>query len=324
MIVRKKYNGTPFFQPSDMMAELISRQYSLLQVVSRFGMTLGVGEKSVSEVCQLNGVDTNTFLAVINYVGNGCSPEFIPEPDTISLPSLLKYLRESHTYFLEYSLPSIRRKLIGTINYSSSNEFSFLILKYYDSFCEEVRAHLDYENKIVFPHVDALLSHRATDFTIDAFDTEHDETADGKLNELKNIIIRYYSSPSESNYALNDVLSDIFICNEELDAHGLVEENLFLPAVKLLETHASETDDFLIDNRTEDADASLLSSREKDIVVCVVKGLTNKEIADKLNISFNTVLTHRRNIAHKLEIHSPAGLTIYAIVNGLVKLEELE
>ena len=100
MIVRKKYNGTPFFQPSDMMAELISRQYSLLQVVSRFGMTLGVGEKSVSEVCQLNGVDTNTFLAVINYVGNGCSPEFIPEPDAISLTSLLKYLRESHTYFL--------------------------------------------------------------------------------------------------------------------------------------------------------------------------------------------------------------------------------
>ncbi|MBQ1611884.1 MAG: response regulator transcription factor, partial [Alphaproteobacteria bacterium] len=68
---------------------------------------------------------------------------------------------------------------------------------------------------------------------------------------------------------------------------------------------------------------SALSPREKDIVIGVVKGLTNKEIADKLFISLNTVLTHRRNIARKLEIHSPAGLTIYAIINGLVDLKDV-
>ncbi|MBO7466895.1 MAG: helix-turn-helix transcriptional regulator [Bacteroidaceae bacterium] len=323
-MISKNYHTTHLFRPTDLMAELINRQYSLLQIVSRFGMSLGVGEKSVSEVCREHNVDCSTFLAVINYVGNGCRQDFIPEPETISLPSLLKYLRESHTYFLEYSLPSIRRKLIGTVNYSSSNEFPLLILKYYDSFFEEVRAHLDYENKTVFPHVDALLTHHPSSFTIDAFDTEHDETADGKLNELKNIIIRYYSAPSVSNYALNDVLSDIFICNEELNAHGLVEENLFLPAVKLLEERASEENESIPCCEEGISDASLLSPREKEIVIGVVKGLTNKEIADKLYISLNTVLTHRRNIARKLEIHSPAGLTIYAIVNGLVKIEELE
>lgn len=67
-----------------------------------------------------------------------------------------------------------------------------------------------------------------------------------------------------------------------------------------------------------------LSSREKDIVIGVVHGLTNKEIADRLFISVNTVITHRRNISRKLQIHSPAGLTIYAITNKLVEMNELK
>lgn len=74
----------------------------------------------------------------------------------------------------------------------------------------------------------------------------------------------------------------------------------------------------------EEEDQQTLSSREKEIVICVVKGMTNREIADSLFLSAHTVITHRRNIARKLHIHSPSGLTIYAIVNKLVKLEDLQ
>ncbi len=73
----------------------------------------------------------------------------------------------------------------------------------------------------------------------------------------------------------------------------------------------------------EESDASTLSQREKEVLCCVVRGMTNKEIADKLFLSIHTVITHRRNIARKLQIHSPAGLTIYAIVNKLVDLSEV-
>ena len=68
----------------------------------------------------------------------------------------------------------------------------------------------------------------------------------------------------------------------------------------------------------------VLSQREKEIVTCVVKGMTNKAIADQLFLSVHTIITHRRNIARKLQIHSPAGLTIYAIVNKLVALEDIK
>ncbi len=68
----------------------------------------------------------------------------------------------------------------------------------------------------------------------------------------------------------------------------------------------------------------MLSAREKEIITCVVKGMTNKEIADELFLSAHTVITHRRNIARKLQIHSPAGLTIYAIVNKLVEIQDIK
>lgn len=80
----------------------------------------------------------------------------------------------------------------------------------------------------------------------------------------------------------------------------------------------------LINFEEEENDRNALSQREKEIVECVVKGMTNKEIAEKLYISIHTVITHRRNITRKLQIHSAAGLTIYAIVNKLVQLNEVK
>lgn len=74
----------------------------------------------------------------------------------------------------------------------------------------------------------------------------------------------------------------------------------------------------------EEDEQQSLSVREKEIVVCVVKGLTNREIADHLFLSTHTVITHRRNIARKLQIHSASGLTVYAIVNKLVELSEIQ
>ena len=74
----------------------------------------------------------------------------------------------------------------------------------------------------------------------------------------------------------------------------------------------------------KDSEQETLSQREKEIITCVVKGMTNKAIADQLYLSIHTVITHRRNIARKLQIHSPAGLTIYAIVNKLVELQDIK
>lgn len=77
------------------------------------------------------------------------------------------------------------------------------------------------------------------------------------------------------------------------------------------------------ESNTPSDEKESLSQREKEIVELVVKGMTNKQIADKLYLSVHTVVTHRRNIARKLEIHSATGLTIYAIVNKIVDISDV-
>ena len=81
----------------------------------------------------------------------------------------------------------------------------------------------------------------------------------------------------------------------------------------------------LSDNKlTQDKPESIeLSNREIDVLVALVKGLTNKEISDKLYISVHTVITHRKNIVRKTGIKSVSGLTVYALLNNLVDEAEI-
>ena len=293
----------------DRMCDLVSDRFAVLQVMSRFGIALGFGDKTIAEVCAEHRVDTATFLAVVNMLLGGSyhSAHSVPE---LSVRALTDYLHNSHGYFLEFRLPAIRRKLIEAIDYAH-NDVSFAIMRFFDEYVAEVQRHMDYEEQTVFPYVEGLLEGRVSDsYSIDDFRRRHDQV-DAKLRELKNIIIKYY--PSGSTNELNGVLFDIFTCERELASHNAVEDDLFIPAVERLAA------DSLRGERQEP-----LSAREREIIVCVVKGMTNKQIADALCISTHTVITHRRNIAAKLQIHSAAGLTIYAIVNKLVELSEIK
>jgi DNA-binding NarL/FixJ family response regulator len=69
---------------------------------------------------------------------------------------------------------------------------------------------------------------------------------------------------------------------------------------------------------------SILSEREIDVLKLLTSGNANKEIADKLNISINTVITHRKNISQKTGIKSVSGLTIYAVLKNHISIDNLK
>ena len=313
------------YRETDRICEIISSSPSILQMMCRFGIPLGVGEKTVRQVCEESNVHTGTFLAVANQMSGVPCCSYEAEPD-VSVAALVDYLSRSHHYFLNFQLPNIRRKLLEAIDCSPENDVAYLILKFYDEYMSDVRRHMQHENKKIFSYVERLLSGvRSDDFEIARFAKSH-EGVDRKLQELKNIIIKYYNPGSGSSDMLSNVLFDIFNCEADLHAHCKVEDELFVPAVQKLEIEVEA----MANDEVNDGDSSTgetkenLSEREKEIVVCIVRGMTGKEIADRLFISFNTVLTHRKNISRKLNIHSVAGLTIYAIVNGLVNINELK
>ena len=206
------------YKPTDKMIDLISDNYSLLQVMSRFGLSLGFGDKTVKEVCELNGVDCRTFLIVVNFMAEGFS-RLDGDKDDISIPALIDYLRQAHIYFLDFSLPAIRRKLIEAID-CSQDDVAFLILKFFDEYTREVRKHMDYEEKTVFKYVDALIAGNAPkNYQISTFSKHHDQVGE-KLTELKNIIIKYCPAKANENL-LNAALFDIYACDEALAAPDL-------------------------------------------------------------------------------------------------------
>ncbi len=146
-----------------------------------------------------------------------------------------------------------------------------------------------------------------------------------RLNELKDIFLRHYSMPNTR--MLNRALFNINACGDDLVSHCEIENRLLVPAVEALEKETVECRDRNAGKETPASDAEHpgnLSEREKEIVCLVVQGLTNKEIADRLFLSFRTITTYRKNISTKLNIHSTAALTIYAIVQGLVDPKEVE
>ncbi len=230
MSVQTKYS------PNDKMVELISDNYQLIQVMSRFGIPMGFGDKTVAEVCTLNGVDCDTFLSVVNFVIEGFSK--FDDKSKVSVESLLHYLIQSHIYFLDYCLPAIRRKLLEGITLRIS-DVSFLILKFFDEYTHEVRIHMEYEEKTVFEYVNLLLCGKPTDSYRIATYSEHHELVSSKLKELKNIIIKYCPDDSNTNL-LNDALYDIYRCETELESHCHVEDCLLVPAIMKLERTVSQ------------------------------------------------------------------------------------
>lgn len=250
------------------MSDLVRDDYRLLQVMSRFGLPLGFGDRTVEQVCEAHGVDACTFLAVANFMQE--EDELVhTDVQNLSIHTMLDYLKRAHSYYMDFCLPTIREKLVEAIDCSANNQVAFLILKFFDEYVAEVNEHMDFENRHEFHYVTnlmkgnveaaeritreacpmkALMRKNGEGMPVNVYSegeysnillftrqqaVQH-KLIDSKLSELKNIIIKYYPA-SEDNHLLNAVLFDIFICEEDLALHCRIEDCLFVPAVRLLE-----------------------------------------------------------------------------------------
>ena len=296
------------YKATDKICELMSHEEDAIQIISRFGLEMGVGEQTIAQVCESHNVHTPTFLAIVNY--KVCKQKALPAD--IDIPTLQRYLHNAHNYFLDFRLPRLRRALIeAIIPADPTTKIPGLILRCYDEFVEEIRTHIEHENEGRFD------------------EHEHDDRRiTDKLTEIKNLIIKYYPSPVTGNpspvtndqlpitYLLISVMSDLWHTEQDFADHCAIEDDILRPTLTHHRIHTKTTQSIV---KTEE-----LSDRERDVLIQVVRGLSNKEIADVLCISQHTVVSHRKHITRKLNIHSTAGLTIYAIVNHLIDLSAAE
>jgi len=133
------------------------------------------------------------------------------------------------------------------------------------------------------------------------------------INELKDL-------HSENKFGIivltekNSIITDSFVNEQIFDYDGKLE---ILHKIKLANQKSNNS-------KKKKKENNKISEREKAVLACVAKGLTNKEIAEELFISAHTAITHRKNIVRKLGIKTVSGLTVYAILNKIIDMSDLK
>ena len=207
------------------------------------------------------------------------------------------------------------------------------------------------------PNPSTREKHALSKYSMHVYEEEHTDV-DEKLYDLKNILIKYVRGDS-MNEMYQEVIFELFRLEKDIQDHTRIENNILLPLVEEMEDvlfypeeHSRRTagKNALADpginssapietHRTATVKGAYqvpqgipkpgkeklegLTSRELEVLQLVACGLLNKQIADRLSISLHTVISHRKNITRKLQIKTVAGLTIYALLNGLISSKNI-
>ncbi|MDR1459961.1 MAG: hemerythrin domain-containing protein [Bacteroidales bacterium] len=215
------------------LSDLLFADYNLILILSRFGIKLGFGEKSVAEVCKKYNISPCLFLIVANVsTYNRYSPN-TSDIVLLDVNELIDYLHASHIYYLEDRIYSIEKQLKEL--YSQNEErYKEMIERFFSEYKNEVVNHFAYEENTVFPYVrDLLKQNTGINYHIHQFEKNHSNIED-KLTDLINILIKYLPE-NERNKEKENVLFNIFLFTKDLNKHILIENKVLIPCVKLIE-----------------------------------------------------------------------------------------
>ena len=221
------------FSSDSRLSDLITAHPSLLALLTRLGISLGFGDRSISDVCESSGVNADFFLLICNvYTFNNYVPSTATILDT-DMRDLVPYLEKSHQYYVDKRLPHIERHL-DAIAKKLEGRIGQVFLSFFKEYKHEVEAHFAHEERDVFPHILALMSgKRDTTYSIGEFIDTHSDI-EGKLDDLLNIVFKYLPPQVDDDNVL-DVVYDILMLSDDLKKHTFIEEKIMVPLVKHLE-----------------------------------------------------------------------------------------
>ncbi|CAK7048062.1 MAG: LuxR C-terminal-related transcriptional regulator [Petrimonas sp.] len=276
------------------LSELLTEHSELIPVVNRFGIKLGVGEKTIEKICLENDLNIDFILAILNvYLDEEYNPE--KDLDAFDVSLIVDYLKRTVENYMQASVPNLEKHFTPFIAMSGGeNEELKLLHKIFYQFKSELSEHLQQGLEQLSDYPNEL------------------------LHDLKNIIIRHISGNFNQNLAYAVIFS-ITALEKELHIHNRLLEKVLRPKLKELDSgHIEHLNHTFSDEHKLQEENKQLTNREIEVLKLIVQGRLNKEIADKLNISLNTVLSHRKNIIAKTGIKTVSGLTFYSISNGYV------
>lgn len=216
------------------LATLLSEHMEILPVFERLGMELGFGEASEEEVCRDNGISPDLFHVLCEvHSREGFVPDASKLDSRRDIASVLTYLRSSHSKYTTKWFPLLH-SLIHSVLSQCEDSSSDILNRFYDEYDAEVSRHFNYEENVVFPYIENLLTGRMEgEFRMKDFEANH-TNIDEKLSDLKSIIIKYL--PREYNSAARyELLTEIARVEDDHAKHTRVEDMLLVPLVERLE-----------------------------------------------------------------------------------------
>ena len=226
--------------PQSRMADVIMKNERLLLVIERFGISLGFGDKTVMEVCELYSLNITLVLAVMNlFLNNEINTKEVLTAKMI--PGLIEYLRRAHRYYLDQKLPFVN-ELIECFIARTENPDTRLIQAFFKEYANEVDEHMQLEDSTVFPYIQALYNQscmkkydrKDLKYSMDKF-LKHHSDIEGKLNDLTHLLIKHFP-PTKDRFYRNMILLELFELQYDLNDHSYVEEQILVPLVKQIES----------------------------------------------------------------------------------------
>ena len=217
------------------MADLLASDNALLSILQRLDIRLGFGEATVDEVCSRYGISTDLFLIICNIYS---FRDYSPQVDSLTckdIKSITTYLSASHRYYTGICFPSLHNNIHRMVK-ELDDVSRRLIDKFFDDYDNEVNNHFKYEEEVVFPYIESLLSNRSTnnsEYSISLFEHNHGNINE-KLNDLSNIIIKYLDKGYTSQLRF-EILGDIHNIANDLLKHSDIENKLLVPLVEKIE-----------------------------------------------------------------------------------------
>ena len=215
------------------ISDVILGSASALLIISRFGIPLGFGDQSIGQVCQEHGVDVKTLLLLLN---SSIIDGYEPTPELIAsvhLDSLLKYLINSHSYFLDFRLPLIRQRLLSAMS-NCPQDLMYVIRRFFDEYAEEVRKHMNYEDPSRLPLCPQAHGGRARQQLQHRYlhqASRPDRAQDHRAQEPPDQVLHRSDGLRDDRRA-----HDIFAVEVDLAGHNYIEDAIFTPFIEYLES----------------------------------------------------------------------------------------
>jgi regulator of cell morphogenesis and NO signaling len=303
--------STVRFSADSKMADLLMANGRLIYQLPRFGIEFGFGEKTVAQVCEEHGVSVPLFLTVCNiYTIDDYVPNHF-ELRQIPAEGLLSFLENSHRDFLKICLPQMIERILALAKFHATSDHKAMLLSFCESYERGITAHIQYEEDFIFSYIrKRLAGEEVSHGIVSEFDNVH-KSVHNALRDLRNILVKYAPKICPVSQIFT-VFIDIFLVEYDLGKHMWLEDTVLTPLIE----HLTE------DTRSS-SDGAELSERERQTLTALARGLSNKQIADRMAISIHTVVAHRKNIVRKTGIRTAQGLTLYAFVNGLITEKDL-